>query len=700
MKTKIVALVGNPNCGKSTLFNLLTKSHQAVGNWSGVTVEQKRGRYEASGISTDIIDLPGCYSCIPSDEHALDEHIACEFLSSDQANLVVNVVDATHLSRHLFLTLQLLERGLPVIIALNRMDVAKQKGLSLDIQALEQQLGCPVIPIVATKNEGVETLKAAINTYHNTISSTTSRSFSCLQDACVETAQTRFDKIHTLLSQCIQQTPTPKSVNWTTLIDSIILNRFLGIPLFLAMMYLMFLLAIHMGGLFQDFFDIGSRTLFIEGLEQGLIKIGAPVWLIGLLATGIGQGINTTVSFIPVIASMFLCLSFLEASGYMARAAFIMDRIMQWVGLPGKSFVPMILGFGCNVPAILGARTLENREERILTILMSPFMSCGARLAIYTLFVSAFFPQGGQNIIFGLYMIGILVALMTGLMLRSTLLQGERSPFIMELPAYRWPLIKHLWRTTWHRLKRFILKAGSVIVPLCAVIGLMGSLQPQEKNWIASLGKTLTPIFAPMGIEEDNWPATVGLLTGVLAKEVVVGTLNALYAEEGHLQIKRSETEYSLKRGLKKAVDSIFENASQLEESIRHPLLSIAPESDVEEGVLGVMATRFGSPVAAFAYLLFILLYFPCVSVVATIGRELNKSWALFSMAWTTGLAYGVSVFYYQSATFSEHPVGSLIWIVSLTTTLTCVVLGIRKRIQQLRPKRPKRVPTQILIVS
>lgn len=451
--------------------------------------------------------------------------------------------------------------------------------------------------------------------------------------------------------------------NWTQRMDAIVLNRFLGIPLLLVLMYLVFACAMQVSGVFQGYFERAASAIFIDQVNNGLIYLQAPDWLIRLIAFGVGQGLKTTISFIPVIAAMFFSIAFLEASGYMARAAFVMDRVMQWVGLPGKSFVPMIIGFGCNVPAVMATKTLEHYRERILTILMSPFMSCGARLAIYALFVSAFFPKNGSNIIFGLYLIGILVALLTGFALRSSVLKlkekGEcRSRIEMRgLPAYRWPRMRALGQSTWQRLKHFILNAGSLIVPLCAVIALLGVVEDKvgTNHWLASAGRTLTPIFAPMGIKEDNWPATVGLMTGVLAKEAVVGTLNALYAVE-------------------------------------------ASEAANGHEAVAVMVERFGSQASAFSYLVFVLLYFPCISVVATIARELNRSWALFSVFWTTGIAYITAVLFYQCATFTQNPSASIAWISAMCSIAAVAFYGIRKRMTPKISRVVKPFPTQIMI--
>jgi len=447
---------------------------------------------------------------------------------------------------------------------------------------------------------------------------------------------------------------------WTERMDGLFLNRFLGIPLFLGMMYLMFFFATYVGGSFQSFFEMTSRTLFVDGLRQGLAYFSLPNWFLALMVDGVGQGIHITLSFIPVMTGMFLALSFLEASGYMARAAFVMDKIMQWVGLPGKSFVPLMIGFGCNVPAVMATRTLDTQGERLLTILMTPFMSCSARFSIYALFAATFFRDQGQNIIFGLYLIGILIAFATGLILRTVLRSKDRASLILELPPYRWPNLKMLWRRTWYNLSSFLLKAGSLIIILCSFFGVMtNSSSHVSDSHIAHIGKTLTPLFAPIGIEEDNWPATVGLVTGILAKEMVVGTLKALYSKEYTTQQMQQEQDDN------------------------------------------TMVLRFGSTAAVISYLLFILLYFPCVSVVATMARELNKSWALFSVLWTTGIAYSVALLFYQTATIKDHPVSSLSWITAVGCLLGIGLWGMRKwaelKVQNRKIRTNKLIPTRIV---
>jgi ferrous iron transport protein B len=757
-----IALVGNPNCGKTTLFNALTGARQKVGNWPGVTVERKTGYFVEAGKTVEVVDLPGVYSVtLAAEAMAIDERIACEFILNGEADVIINIADASNLDRHLYLTVQLLEMGVPVVLALNMMDVARDRQIQVDLKQLSRELGCPVIALEAKRGDGVGELKrlvggfdsavvtrkvftypepiekaidvlvsVASNTATAVISSTTAaaavrddseaegregmgvkvihgknyfvrlleddayaRSFASAallsqvkiqqaaiqqvlnEDADILLAETRYNYVQQLVQQCVSRSKNVK-VTWTSRLDNIVLNRVLGIPIFLGVMYLLFLFSINIGGAFQDFFDIGSQTIFVDGFAALLTQFGTPTWLTVLLANGIGKGINTTITFIPVIGAMFLFLALLEDSGYMARAAFVVDRFMRVLGLPGKAFVPMIVGFGCNVPAVMAARTLENKRDRIISIMMAPFMSCGARLAIYTVFATAFFPRGGQNVVFALYLIGIFMAMLTGFILRKTLLKGDSSPLVMELPSYHLPHTKTLLLHAWQRLKGFVFRAGKLIVPSCVLIGALNSLNLDGsinagdgdiQSLLSHVGQWVTPIFTPMGIHTDNWPATVGLVTGILAKEVVIGTLNTLYSQVGHLAAAGG-ADFHFWAGLQEAWHSIPENFSQLGNAFSNPILAKAPIHPVDQGVYGLMFQRFDGQIGAFAYLLFILLYFPCISTMAAMLRELHRGWAVFSAFWTTGVAYAVAVVFYQAATLSRHPASSSIWIASMAT--------------------------------
>jgi ferrous iron transport protein B len=383
----------------------------------------------------------------------------------------------------------------------------------------------------------------------------------------------------------------------------------------------------------------------------------------------------------------------------MARAAFVMDRAMRTIGLPGKAFVPMIVGFGCNVPAVMATRTLENQRERKLTILMNPFMSCGARLPVYALFVAAFFPSNGQNLVFLLYLIGIAVAVLTGMIMRRTLLSGESAGFMMELPPYHIPTLKGVSLRTWDRVKLFIRDAGKVIVTMVLALNLLnsvgtdgsfGNMEP-DKSILAAVGQSITPVFAPLGIGENNWPATVGIFTGVLAKEVVVGTLDSLYSklasqEQGTAQ---QQERFQLWPTLLAAAATIPENLAAIRDRVLDPLSmdvgdvssseAAAQAQEVSSGIFGAMASRFDGQAGAFAYLLFILLYFPCVATMGAITRETGGAWAMFVAAWTTGVAFTTSTIFYQVARFTQHPFSSSAWIIGLLLVTATVVISLKR---------------------
>ncbi|MDI9819173.1 MULTISPECIES: Fe(2+) transporter permease subunit FeoB [unclassified Legionella] len=715
-----ILLVGNPNCGKTTLFNALTGSNQRVGNWPGVTVEKKTGSYFWANQSIQVTDLPGIYSLSCSTTgSSQDEQITARAIVNLEADLIINVVDACHLERHLYLTSQILELGKPVILVLNMMDIARQRGIDIDVKALAAQLGCPVVSIQAHKKVGIDRLNQAIidkpgkiKPFVLTLSAEIERLLAELEqqlsakgiperlvgyyarrivegdnsllpenpvqesktlDLDIVFADARYQKIHHLVGQ-IQKKQSDASEHFTARLDKIVLHRYWALPIFFAMMYLMFLFAINIGGAFQDFFDITTETLFVQGSAWLLQAIHAPGWLIALIANGIGKGINTTLTFIPVIAAMFFFLSLLEASGYMARAAFVVDKVMRVLGLPGKSFVPMIVGFGCNVPAIMAARTLDSERDRLLTVMMSPFMSCSARLAIYAVFVAAFFPTGGQNVVFSLYLIGILMAVFTGFILRKTTLSGQASPLILELPAYHKPAFKRLLKETSLRLRHFVIRAGRIIIPVCIILGGLNALtieggisgaDASTQSVLSLLGQWLTPVFAPMGLHPDNWPATVGLLTGMLAKEVVVGSLNSLYSQLGHLG-EASMANFDFLGSLQAALWSIPQNLAGLSHALLNPVIASAPDGEVSHSVYGMMAQRFDGKAGAYAYLLFILLYVPCVSTMAAIRQEASPRLMWFSVSWSLIVAYLSAVLFYQAATFLAHPVQSLAWIASI----------------------------------
>lgn len=737
-----IMLVGNPNCGKTTLFNALTGDNQRIGNWPGVTVEKKTGTFAIAEQSITVTDLPGVYSLVSSAQGSgLDEQIASQTVAYGEADILINVIDACHLERHLYLTSQLLELGKPLIIALNMMDIAAQRGISIDAKLLSQQLNCPVVLIQAHKKIGLAELQQAILA-SNTLAATsldlawTSPVLQALteleqnllphckhprlafylarrvlegdtllldstilaeclahlptiQDMDILVADSRYKALHQIVS-LVQQKRSDASEHFTAKLDRIVLHRFFSLPIFLGMMYLMFLFAINLGGAFQDFFNISTDAIFVQGSAWLMQQLHLPNWLIAIVANGIGKGINTTLTFIPVMASMFFFLSLLEASGYMARAAFVVDKAMRALGLPGKSFVPMIVGFGCNVPAVMAARTLDSERDRLLTVLMSPFMSCSARLAIYAIFVAAFFPVGGQNIVFSLYLIGILMAVLTGFLLRKTLLRGQASPLILELPAYHKPSLRRLCRETLLRLRYFILRAGKLIIPMCVILGALNSLtihggigtgDANSESLLSLLGQWLTPIFAPFGLKADNWPATVGLLTGMISKEVVVGALNTLYSQMAHLS--QSTPAFDFWASMQTALWSIPHNLGKLSSALMNPILANAPVGEISPSIYGIMYQHFDGQIGAYAYLLFILLYIPCVSTMAAIRQEASRKLMWFSISWSLMVAYGAAVLFYQLATLVTHPQQSLAWLVGIVISLIMAVLIIRAIAEQ-----------------
>ena len=757
MSQATVAVLGNPNCGKTTLFNSLTGAKQQVGNWPGVTVEKKTGAYSWENRDIELVDLPGTYSLdVGIGNTAIDEKVARDYVLANEADLYINIVDAGNIERNLYLTTQLLEMNRPMLVVLNMMDVAEEKGVKIDTQALAQRLGCDVVPVVASRSEGVKALKNAIEAYlggrqdgrvqvrysevienaleglAQTVTAPAAELNVCkrwlagrllegdqtlealmsaeqmaevigfrnelevagAEDVDILFADGRYSFIDNLTDGVVSRShKVSKSV--TEKIDSVVLSRVFGLPIFFGVMYLMFMFTINVGSAFIDFFEILFGTIFVDGTRHLMEGIGAPEFLTTLLADGVGGGIETVSTFIPVIGCLFLFLSILEDSGYMARAAFVMDRSMRAFGLPGKAFVPVLVGFGCNVPAIMSTRTLEQERDRKLTILMNPFMSCGARLPVYALFAVVFFPDSGQNVVFALYLTGIVVAVLTGLLMKYTLLPGDMAPFVMELPRYHLPTLKGMLLRTWDRLKSFILKAGQTIVVVVTVLSVLSSLgtdgtfgnEDSDKSVLSSIGRTITPAFAPMGMQEDNWPAAVGIFTGIFAKEAVVGTLDSMYSQmtDDH----EEDGEFSLMDGLAEALATIPENLADLVGAFGDPLgldvgtIDDAGEAAEEQGVhlstYDVMRAQFGSQAAAFAYLLFILLYIPCVAAMGAVRREAGRSWMWLVAGWSTYMAYLVATGYYQLATFSANPAGATGWLVMLALSFAGVVFVLRK---------------------
>ncbi|MBS3821168.1 MAG: Fe(2+) transporter permease subunit FeoB [Planctomycetes bacterium] len=743
MEQLTIALAGNPNCGKTTLFNALTGSRQRVGNWPGVTVERIEGVFRHDHVLYHMVDLPGIYSF---SARSPDEAVARRYILDERPAVVVSILDAANLERNLYLTAQLLEMKVPVVVALNMMDVARQRGLRIDTEHLARHLDCPVVPVIASRGEGLDELRDAIatasrdghvpathplydqefeegvqiiRTHTDALADrrgvhgrwlavrlldddAMARDILAEADDGAErtalvsrerhrierhvgegidvvVADGRYGFIHGLVRDVVRcEQPLKRSV--THVIDHIVLNRVLGIPIFLLVMYVIFSLTITLAGPFIDCLDGLCGALFVDGFAVVLRGGGLDEGLVSLLADGIGGGLQTVATFIPPIFLIFLCLSILEDSGYMARAAFVMDRLLRGIGLPGKAFLPLLVGFGCNVPGIMAARTLENRRDRVMTILINPLMSCGARLPVYTVFAVAFFPAHRGLVVFSLYLVGMVLAVLTGLLLKHTLLRGEAGMFVMELPPYHVPTVGGVLHHTWNNLKGFILRAGKVILVTVLLLsalntvgfsrdgGLTTAEAEREDSLLSAAGKGVTPVLGPMGIRDENWPATVGLFTGVFAKEAIIGSLSSLYLQEQkavpqggaegevfELWPAVRESLLAVPRGLRE----IWQGADEGEGEAA--ALASAPKG--RGGPMGEMARRFGSRAAVYAYLLFVLIYCPCIAAVAAIYRETSWRWAVFSVGYLTLLAWLVATAVYQAVTSAAHPVSSALWL-------------------------------------
>ena len=667
-----VALVGNPNCGKTTLFNALTGSNQYVGNWPGVTVEKKEGTARLGDVTFTVVDLPGIYSLSP---YSMEEMVARKFILEERPDAIIDIVDATNLERNLYLTMQLLELERPVVLAVNFMDEVEKKGDSIDCGRLSAHLGAPVVPISARDGVNLDKLVQEAHrqmhtgltvepddlyddfthAIHHRIGALIHdrayargipahwaaikllagdeevardleldgptlekidaiareyESASPLGDRETLLADSRYRFVERVVRSSVRRKSREGTPTLTERIDAVATHRIWAIPLFLAMMLLVFLVTFSGPGKWlSDGIAWFLEEVLCPGAAGWLAAVRAPAWLSGLLVEGLISGVGGVLTFLPMIALLFLFLSILEDSGYMARAAFVMDRTLRNFGLSGKAFIPMLMGFGCTVPAVMGARTMENEKDRRMTILLVPFMSCGARLPIYGLMTSAFFPQYGGLIVFGLYLLGPLLAIASGLLLKRVLFQGEPAPFLLELPPYRMPTLKNIWLHVWERVRDFLTRAGTVIAIMSVAVWFLQNFSPDLRlvedasgSILALLGGFIAPLFAPMGF--GVWQAAVALLTGLIAKEMVVSSMSLFYGF--------SLTDYA--------------------------------------AAGAAMGATF-SPAAALAFLAFCALYTPCVAAIATIRREMaSRSWTLLTLVWQLGVAWLASFAVYQLA--------------------------------------------------
>lgn len=577
---KTIALIGNPNVGKTTLFNALTGSNQYVGNWAGVTVDRKDG-YLSKDIK--IVDLPGIYAM---DTFSNEEKVSKEFLYTDEVDLIVNIIDGSNLERNLYLTSQLTQFKKPILLVVNMIDIAESNGIHINYDILSKELGVKILPISASKGQGIKEIKEFLIENDSFDSIDSSINFKHFFEAKNENETYKY--IENILKKCVKGKKDNKN-NLTEKIDSIVLNKYLAYPLFLGIMFLIFKFTFDwVGGPLQEILDKLINENLVSLIEIPLAHTSS--WFQSLIIDGIIGGVGGVIVFIPIILTLFVGISFLEDSGYMARTAFIMDKLMRKLGLSGKAFIPLLMGFGCSVPGIMSARTLESEKDRKLTALIVPFMSCNARLPVYALFTSVLFAGKESLVIFGLYFFGLIVAFIMAMIFKNTLFQKDEEPFIIELPEYKMPELKSLLLHTWEKGKGFLKKAGTLIFAISVVIWFLSNFNftgmvDINESFIASIGGFIAPIFAPLGF--GTWENSVALLTGLMAKEVVVGTLEILYAG-----------------GLETAIAVSFTVASGL------------------------------------SFLVFTLLYTPCVAVIATMKKEFSTKFALFSIFYQFAVAW------------------------------------------------------------
>jgi ferrous iron transport protein B len=657
-----IALIGNPNTGKTSLFNNLTGSYEYVGNWSGVTVEKKVGVFK-NNIGR-LIDLPGVYTLNPLSK---DESVVTSFFLNDPIDQLLNILDASQLERNLHLTLQLLEFQRPVLIGLNMIDVARSRGINIDVPKLSRILGVPVVPVVARNGKGCDQLiqvisnkngqvidkslihygaevEETIDQLSREINEKTNHSSRWLAVQWLEGNQyvkqyllqlveaKRLDDLYSNLEARLSQQLKGKTVSQyvylkrkekidqivletvnrnhakvplTEKIDMIVTNKYLGMPIFLLLMYFMFMLTFDwLGTPLSDVLDKFFTGPLTNGVEKVLSVAHSSAFIHDLIVNGLIAGVGGVLVFIPQIFILFFFISLLEDSGYMARVALVMDRLMESVGLNGKAFIPMIIGFGCNVPGIMAARTIETSRERLLTILLTPLMSCSARLPVYALFVGGFFVGNKALIVLSLYVLGIVVALILAKVFSSTLFKSETSLFVIELPPYRLPQVQSLWRSTWDKGKGFIRKAGtfifagSVFIWLLAYAGPGGLKVDMDHSYLAAIGNVIAPLLKPIGF--GTWQAAASLITGFLAKESIISTMNIIY---------------------------------------------FVPKGGSLQGIL----SHYYTPLAAYSFMVFILLYIPCLATTATIYKEtLSKKWTAFSIIYALAIAYLLAIVIYQ----------------------------------------------------
>ncbi|SMF39331.1 ferrous iron transport protein B [Desulfovibrio gilichinskyi] len=662
-KIERLAIAGVPNSGKTTLFNALTGSSQKVGNWPGVTVEKIQGTFPLQGSIVELVDLPGTYNLTPDTE---DQKVAEKVLRQGEYDLILNVVDATNLSRNLFLTMDLKEHTDQIIILLNMLDVAEKEGLDIDVEALSKELGLPVIPVIAVDKVSVNKAVKAIEATANNLPPHDSHA---TKQEVMDTVK-KYTVIDSICDKVVKE-KLDRSQNFTNKVDSVVMNRFASIPVFLVSMFITFWFAIGLGSVFIDFFDIMAGLIFVDIPTAALESVHAPEWLHVVIAGGLGAGIQTVATFIPVVFFMFLALAILEDFGYMARVGVVADRFMRKIGLPGSAFIPMVVGFGCTVPAVMAARTLTSKRDRFMTIFMAPFMSCGARLPVYALFCVALFGSYSGLAVFLIYLSGLAMAIFTGFLLKNTLFKGVPSHFVMDLPLYHIPRISAVFKSAWLRLNGFIKRAGVIVVSAVFVLSMLNSIgitngqisfgnEDSQASVLAYASKAISPVFKPMGISEDNWPASVALFTGLFAKEAIVGTVNSLYSsldmqDTAETAPEEEATGLDISGTIGEAFSTISDGLVGIFTSVdllgvglvTEDSATVSEEIGASTAVYKHIAANF-TVFSAFAYLLFVLMYFPCLAVIGATKQEMGGFYSGVMAMYCTALGWSVATLFYQ----------------------------------------------------
>ncbi|MEG2396769.1 MAG: ferrous iron transport protein B [Oscillospiraceae bacterium] len=671
------ALAGNPNCGKTTLFNAVTGSNQYVGNWPGVTVEKKEGKITHDNMEASIVDLPGIYSLSP---YSMEEIVTRNYILDEKPDLIINIVDATNLERNLYLSLQLAETGIPMVIALNMIDMVEKSGDVIDFNMLSALIGIKIVPISAAKGTGIHkllhaanhealhgsergnkhldkhlnmctppdiyfgTLKKAVNQIEEIIKETskekkmplrwsavkliegdeptlqklnlTDSQLSCIESIVSELetknidremiiADQKYQYICSITDKAVKKKHAAGHLTISDKIDRVVTNRVFAIPLFFALMLLIFYITFGaLGANLTAIVDNLINVRFSSFMNDWLVNLGASQWAVGLVCDGIIGGVGAVLSFFPQILLLFFFLSILEDSGYMSRAAFIMDKALHSIGLSGKSFVPMIMGFGCSVPAIMATRTLENEKDRRITMMLIPFMSCSAKMPVYSMFIMAFFPNKRGLVVASLYMLGAIVAILSAFILQKTVLKGGHAPFVMELPPYRLPTGKTLGLHLYDKIKDFMTKAGTVLLGASVVIWFcqyftfsLTHAENSADSILGTIGTFIAPVFTPLGF--GDWQSSVSMVTGLIARESIVSTMGILFG---------------------------------------------TGEASISSVIAGVY-----SPASAYSFMTFALLSIPCIAAVTTMRKEMNsRKWTLIALSFQAVMAYIITFIVYN----------------------------------------------------